>query len=329
MSLAVTTVSPRDNVVLSHVIVVDFAAMVKEAKPDEVQAADLLNIPLWGRLLIKYLKWAVGILVAILLGFATQFYMLNRDIGTLTGKIEAVPAALAQKLLEQSKAAAERGDITDASRNLVLATSFLQDAKKSKAPVGAEFFDTTYVEMNQLKDQPQLSGQLHSARLELASYRSALQSPPKLMEPGKKTNKPISPDDLKDSTYLIFTAPGEMFTQTGPIRKISGGFGVQNIVLVGGVSGVTQTLDGIRWVDDVFENVLIRYEGEEVLLQNVKFVNCTFEIANNPSGTRVTDYAIIGKPDKLVIGQESASLSSDHISVANPAAIAGVTRKAE
>jgi hypothetical protein len=293
-----------------HILDLRFPAVPNNKKPQslEAEAAQVLDIPLWGRGLIKSFRWSVGVGAVCVVAMFWQLVSLNRDVGRIEGKIGEIPAAIAQKLIDQSKAHAERGNTAEASRDLALAVSFLEDAKKNKAPANTAFFEDTYVKLNQLKDIPQLSNEWHSARLELATYKSALQPRPKLTEPGKLVNRSINQDDLKDATYLIKQVPGEIFTAGGVVQKLSDNFFVENVVLVGGVEGVRQTLDGIRWRNVIFQNVHIRYEGREVLLENVKFVNCTFDIAPDSRGAQVTDYAILQKPPKLVIGEESASL---------------------
>ena len=41
-------------------------------------------------------------------------------------------------------------------------------------------------------------------------------------------------------------------------------------------------MDGFHWLNGItFVNMRIRYNGGEVELRNVRFVNCSFEIANN------------------------------------------------
>jgi len=47
-------------------------------------------------------------------------------------------------------------------------------------------------------------------------------------------------------------------------------------------SGVAQTLDRVIWMNTVFENCLIIYEGGPVVLQNVWFVNCEFRLVAAP-----------------------------------------------
>jgi hypothetical protein len=286
----------------------------KEPKSDEEQAADAMAVPLWGRLLIKTLKWSAGVIVLAFGVVFLQFYSLKGDIARIEGKLDEIPVAVAQKLIDQAKAYVDRGNTAEASRDLALATSFLEDAKRNKVPANTEFFEDTYVKLNQLKNVPQLSDEWQVAREQLASYRSVLQSPPKLTGSERRANAPISPDEVKGATHLVMMAPGDFIFLDQTVKKLSDNITIQRLVLVGGVDGVRQTLDGIRWIDDVFVNVQIRYEGGEVMLENVKFVNCTFDIANDPNGAKVTDYAIVGKPPSVVIGLEKASLSRHDLS---------------
>jgi hypothetical protein len=280
---------------------------VAETSPKSIEQAiaEALGVP-GGALLIKALKWAVGLICTTFLVLGGTIYYLHGDISEIKGKLDAIPAATAQKLVEQSKSYFDSGKTAEAAKALVLATMFFNDAKMSKASVNKAFFEDTYVKLNQLKGIPQLSNEWQSARLELASYRSVLQSPPKITKPEKRVNAPVNLDQLKDATYLIMNASGEFIVPSNIERKLSNNMGLKNFVLVGGVDGVRQTLDGISWTNDVFENIQIRYEGGEVLLENVKFVNCTFDIANSANGVQVTDYAMLGKPEKVLIGQEVA-----------------------
>jgi hypothetical protein len=63
--------------------------------------------------------------------------------------------------------------------------------------------------------------------------------------------------------------------------------------------GASQTLDGIHWHDITFVGVHIIYRGGDLDLQNVRFVNCTFEVpTRTPQNSRVErfiDYAALGE----------------------------------
>jgi len=48
-------------------------------------------------------------------------------------------------------------------------------------------------------------------------------------------------------------------------------------------------LDGRSWENEVFKNSVIRYHGGPVMLKNVKFENCRFEISQSPPGEKLGD----------------------------------------
>ena len=61
------------------------------------------------------------------------------------------------------------------------------------------------------------------------------------------------------------------------------------------MAGAAQTLDGIRWKDVVFVSTRLRYEGGEISLQNVRFVNCTFGFSTDARGARLADAIALGQ----------------------------------
>jgi hypothetical protein len=63
-----------------------------------------------------------------------------------------------------------------------------------------------------------------------------------------------------------------------------------------------QTLDGIEWVNVIFYNMRIRYNGGKLILRNVTFVNCTFDVAPTTRGAQVADYAALQQTGALTIG---------------------------
>jgi hypothetical protein len=71
-------------------------------------------------------------------------------------------------------------------------------------------------------------------------------------------------------------------------------------IFVGDFADSTQTLDGFRWINSTFVRFKIRYDGGEVELQNVRFVDCTFELPNDTRGNAVAA-AIANLSPKLLI----------------------------
>jgi hypothetical protein len=57
-----------------------------------------------------------------------------------------------------------------------------------------------------------------------------------------------------------------------------------------------QTLDGITWKNVTFVNTHISYDGGDLHLENVRFVNCTFEAPANKQGTQFARFAVLVEP---------------------------------
>jgi hypothetical protein len=132
------------------------------------------------------------------------------------------------------------------------------------------------------------------ARIVLAEYRSSL-------EPA-----PLIPDDrtaLAASRKLALcshTRTGAFFLSVvdgyglpkgadffaPPSQVLANDIWVEDLTLVGGA----QTLDGIHWSDVMFIRSHLSYQGGELELRNVRFVNCTFEIAKSGRGENVARY---------------------------------------
>jgi hypothetical protein len=68
--------------------------------------------------------------------------------------------------------------------------------------------------------------------------------------------------------------------------------------------GGAQVLDGIYWDNVTFVRTLISYKGGQVFLRNVRFVECTFNVVNEPRGDQFLDFAARKLP-QLVIGTEN------------------------
>jgi len=71
--------------------------------------------------------------------------------------------------------------------------------------------------------------------------------------------------------------------------------------------GGTQILDGIHWRNTDFVGTHIVYEGGEIELNNVHFINCTFEVPSNiaprPKARQFLDYAALAQPELNISGE--------------------------
>jgi hypothetical protein len=70
------------------------------------------------------------------------------------------------------------------------------------------------------------------------------------------------------------------------------------------VSGVNvidgrQSLDGFIWDNVTFVNMKIRNNGGTALLNNVRFVNCSFDLPPDNNGTSLANYVALARTDQL------------------------------
>jgi hypothetical protein len=84
-----------------------------------------------------------------------------------------------------------------------------------------------------------------------------------------------------------------MFVANPRLRAVSGT--VRDLIL----HGPSQTLDNIEWQNVTFLDMHIKYLGGKLSLQNVRFVNCTFEFPHNNLGLEFARYATL-EPDNAV-----------------------------
>jgi hypothetical protein len=271
---------------------------------------------LWGRILIVFLVLVFGFLFKQFYSFKDnvegQLSSLRVDIGKLQGEVERIPITLSKKLVDQSAQAASSGKVAQASRSLALATTLMQSAKAEKLNPGPEYFDDVSRHLKVVAER-QSTAEAHRALTELASYRSSLEPQPSLAG----TQKPIDTSiriqiSMRMNVSVLFGATifpvyvhGDIFRSPAP-PKLSNNIAIIGpAVFVGMVPDAGQTLDGIHWVDGVtFVNMQIRYDGGEVELKNVHFINCTFELANTPLGTDLA-FALATLKQNVILKQQS------------------------
>jgi len=163
---------------------------------------------------------------------------------------------------------------------------------------------------------------VHQTGLTLAAYRSVLNPSPPI--PTHKSELPNTfPTQLaqlkarafydhttvhlfKDDTVLgagvaidaSSMAPGqEMFVPPSKFVE-SNNDDFNDLILI----GATQTLDGIAWRRVTFVDTHIRYTGGSLILENVTFVNCTFDFPANNVGQQLVRYAVLEPKQELKVG---------------------------
>ncbi len=238
---------------------------------------------------------------------------MESDGGLLSGVVEIDETYIGGKSTTDTKFAAK------AIRAAVSLTATL---KQQHRPASPEFFQNSVATLNAVgraHPRPQLSNELINARVALAEYRSSV-TPEPTLPPTQPLPTGASVAEVLNhhATYLV--------SESLPIRTgfnvYSNGAAIYSATLPGtdiltvvidptnlrapSVNGLTligprQILDGIEWKNVTFVNVHIVYAGGPLMLENVRFVNCTFEVPHNQQGIDVVDYAALSA-SSLTIG---------------------------
>lgn len=79
-------------------------------------------------------------------------------------------------------------------------------------------------------------------------------------------------------------------------RMTSDGVRVRDLTL----KGASQTLDGIYWENVTFVGTRLRYDGGEISLHNVRFINCTFGMPPNERGARLASAIALGQSTVVI-----------------------------
>lgn len=252
------------------------------------------------------------VLILALIGCGWFLYSRLGDINDHLAKnelqIQMMPLELSKQLLSQADIDLKFGRTERASRVMDVVTDVIAKASIKKIQPPEKYFSETLSYMNGMatstKATPELLQSVQSARVMLLEYHSALEKPPYSSGNVKSFSAPLAEQDAKaiidyNRMTLIFTLPPgkDMFDLQGP-KLLS-----RNILVSGPVfraNGSDQTLDGVHWHNVVFVGAHIKYLGGELDLQNVRFVDCTFEIVGDAKGQQFIQYAALGE-DKLTI----------------------------
>jgi hypothetical protein len=161
-----------------------------------------------------------------------------------------------------------------AAKALDVATQLTPTLRNQKRPASADFFQATISTANQNKN-PSLDAPFLKLQTQLAAYRSALQ-----------------PTPPRNHTAIDCTVGFKAE------NAIAGG---QPLIADVNIENYPQTLDGYYWKNVAFVNPRIKSHGGPLHLENVAFVNCTFEVEGDSSGARVLQYAALDDKE-LAIG---------------------------
>ncbi len=269
------------------------------------------NMPLWARFVVLIAVLAVVLTVG---WQALWDYVQGGDVTTRAQAAMAQPQPAVRfrdsiySKLEEARAYADAGNWAQAISATDDASTMIRDARHTGLRVPPDYFEemvasVDHVQSSWAAEKP--LDTLYRARLELAEYRSSLEPP---LPGSQDRTQVIAPRHIPASTHLLpatFSSsildasglPEEAEILLPPHSRLF----VENVWVEGlTLIGASQTIDGVHWKDATFANSRIRYEGGEVELKNVRFVNCTFGFVTNNRGARLSDAIALG-PVSIVI----------------------------
>jgi hypothetical protein len=228
-------------------------------------------------------KWAITTLIAVIAVVGPAVWFVAHKLDKLDEHIQRVEIAvriigakqggdtktLIDEALQAANIASADGRTDSAKTILDIANRLLAEEKASGNLAPQKFFDSAIRKYNTLGQSPQLAEAAWNGATALAEYRSQLNSVP----PG-----------------LSEAHIGEL-GRKGPFRYLKDSFisGPQAIQM-SGESGFV--LDGFYLENDTFVGATIIYKGGPVILQNVRFVNCKFEIQRSPHAAQLLEAAV-------------------------------------
>lgn len=293
--------------------IVYFPGMAENS--DLSKAAQRLGVPLWGRLLIAALVVVAG-------SFGTGFVMGFIRLGKMESAIRVLASKAAQDtrdlvrdLLAEARKDTASGNIPRAEKALTIVPVLLTRVVNETIPASPAYFSSALRDLNYVqsgaKSSPQLVKDVHQSRVIFAEYRSKLRPP---IVPDPKATQVLVPYPLPPgpATIKLDALYGTVFD----LRKVPPGVSIISpgnppfftglrtddpshpIFLMNG----TQKLDGMDWINVVFSHMVIQYTGGYVVLQNVKFVDCTFELTDAPEGDTFANYVALDLPELTISG---------------------------
>jgi len=207
-------------------------------------------------------------------GHLTKVETAVRIIGAKQG---GDTKALIDEALAVAKNASDSGRTEGAKTVLHIANRLLAERIASREPAAQDFFDGAVQKYRSIKKSPELSDALWDGTTKLAEYRSSI--------------TPV-PAGIQVHIGQLIQRGGFRYLKDS---LISG----PNAVVFGSEHGFV--LDGF-WLDNVvLENTTIIYHGGPVILQNVNFINCLFEVRKLPQSEQLLE-AATNQPANATIG---------------------------
>lgn len=274
--------------------------------------------PWWASIvgpLVGALVASAAIVGTLWVRFDTKFDNTNSSISQLSNRLQKTEDAIkaissqqseqTQKLVHDLLASAASNAAADAPRLILAAKSLVEMLRNEKRTANPEFFQDGIDALDQIKSRKGFLPIAFGTRIAFAQFRSANEIPQwtgatifpsetiehVLTIPGHTVNHPLTGIDFK-----LETVTGNAI-EIGSDRRLARQIVASNDRFDGG----TQILDGIHWHDVDFIGTHIRYEGGELDLQNVRFINCEFDIpakiAPSKRADQFVDYAALARAD--------------------------------
>ena len=263
-------------------------------------------IPVWLQVLGAVLPIVLAI-VGVTCWLNSSLNKLDRKIQNNTHAIEVIASKqddrtndLVKQLLAEAQAAVSAQDGPVAGKAAALSSVLLRTQIRAKTPAAPEFFQKTdelLVQVSQSQN-PETREEATQALTTLAEYRSVLLEPtPGFLPPTASSLIMTSPiggirlsrRDVYDGGEYQFQHPTGYFGIADGIPPLlSTGNQVMNAVIRGG----TVNLSGIAWRHTEIIGARVRFSGGETLLNDVRFIDCTFE-DSTPPPTSLLQYAAL------------------------------------
>jgi hypothetical protein len=226
-----------------------------------------------------------------------ELYYVKSDVGTLKGEIARIPVTLSTSLLDQANQLAKEGKVDQALGAVRLDGAAIGAASQKDIPADPSYFRNAIRSINLVQSSaktPKDFDALHSARVTLAQYRSALIASPSL--PKFPIMKPTATNHLKPSAgNVTFLDEGDQILDGSELPNGQDFYDVPpnnpNLITTSTkwFTNGSQTLDNMQWIGVTFIHVWVKYFGGRLDLHNIRFVGCPFEIVSNTNGDKLAD----------------------------------------
>lgn len=238
-------------------------------------------LPLFGAAILAFWAWAGNTLVN-----------QGNTLARIETEILSLQKSQAQNLLHSAEEQAKAGDTAGASSSVLQAADLVQKFSNARTPAPASFFAESVQTLNHLNANGVRHEDINIALMHLAEYRSKLSPSPSLAG-GISIESPLTASQfverLQGKASVIIAAVPDMQFVIGPANVV-------NVVFVGGA----QTLDGLTLKNVTFFGTKISFAGKApAVLDQVVFINCTFEGAFRPEANPLLEYAALGQTGKL------------------------------